>query len=105
MNRLLTQEEVCALLRIHYSTLRRVIRTGELTPVFGGRRKLLFTSESVEALIQSRQQPSPTPPNIGTAQLKKEQDSYELRQSRAASIIHEHRINREAKKRNRRTEK
>ena len=57
MRRLLTQGEVCELLRCSYSTLCRMMNAGYLVPSINGRgRKLLFDPDAIEAWIQARQQ-------------------------------------------------
>ena len=65
MRRLLTRKELCELLGISYSTLNRLMNAGEIIPIFGRGRKLLFCPDAVDALIRSRQAlpiPSPTVP-------------------------------------------
>jgi len=57
MKRLLTQGEVCELLRCSYSTLCRMMNAGDfLSPINGRGKRLLFCSDAVEKWIQARQQ-------------------------------------------------
>lgn len=58
MNKLLTQRDVCALLRISYPTLCRWLNEGRFVqPLNGRKRKLLFDSIAVERWVNTRQQP------------------------------------------------
>ncbi|MCL2305167.1 MAG: helix-turn-helix domain-containing protein, partial [Planctomycetaceae bacterium] len=58
MKRLMTQGEVRELLRCSFSTLSRMMNSGDfVNPVNGRGRKLLFDPDAVEKWIKARQQP------------------------------------------------
>ena len=51
--RLLTREEVASILRIHASTVSRLVKSRELTALRIGKRPM-FRSEDVKAFIDNR---------------------------------------------------
>ena len=95
MRKLMTQGEVCELLRISYSTLCRMMNAGNfLNPVNGRGRKLLFCSEAVEAWINARQSqqaimPAGIIPNPAKKQKQRDKDKQRrLENARAALERH-----------------
>jgi len=90
MKRLLTQREVCELLRVQYSTLNRMMNAGDfVSPVNGRGRKLLFCPDTVEEWIKRRQQsvaPTPTTP----AKRRRDKKSFEQRQAAAEIALQRH---------------
>ena len=99
MNKLLTQADVCELLRIKYGTLYRMLNTGDFVPPVNGRgRKLLFDPAAVEAWIKSRQATTATaPPNVNSP--IREMNDYQKRQKLAAQTLQTHRVSREVTQR------
>ena len=92
MKPLLTQREVCALLRCHYTTLRKMIDTGEfIAPLHGRGRKLLFDPDVVEAFIKARQPPMPTPAVPGAVAQRRQEKSRTARLAAAHASLDAHR--------------
>ena len=91
MNRLLTQQEVCDLLRISYPTLYRWMNSGTFpAPVNGRGRKLLWTQDAIEEWT-NRQSPVNAPTPAGAAKKRRERKSYEQRQALAEAALRRHR--------------
>ena len=103
MRKLLTQKELCELLRIKYSTLYRMMNDGrfEVRPVNGRGNKLLFDSDAVETWIKSRQTPVAHAAGIRIAKNeKKHARDFAERQQRAADALQRHALNRNGKEQN-----
>jgi len=94
MKKLLTQGEVCKQLRIHYSTLCRMMNANEfIPPVLGRGRRLVFDPDAVEAWIKARQ--SVVNPAITTSsQRKRDKKSFDQRQADADASLQRHAENR-----------
>lgn len=74
MNRLLTQKEVCALVRITYPTLCRWLNTETFPqPVNGRKRKLLWTEQSISEWM-NRQVSQIITPSITYSKEQRQQD-------------------------------
>ena len=94
MRKLLTQTEVCELLRIHYSTLCRMMNSNNFVPPVNGRgKKLLFDPDAVESWIKARSPPV-TPTATTSTQRRKEKKSFEQRQAAATAALQRHVANR-----------
>ena len=97
MEKLLTQREVCELLRISYPTLNRKMNAGDFVPAVNGRgKKLLFDPDTVRSWIKSQQQIAPTSasPNVSNpAHQKREEIAYRDRQKAAQKVLARHGIN------------
>jgi len=95
MKRLLTQGELCELLRIKYSTLCRMLNAGDcVSPVNGRGRKLVFDPDAVEAWLKSRQSqmiPAVTSP-IPTKQKQREKDRKRRLEQARAALEERHRV-------------
>ena len=92
MNRLLTQGEVCELLRISYPTLCRWLNAETFPqPVNGRRRKLLFDPDAVEAWIKNQRGPPVSTPAV-TCSTKQRNDtrSFQERQRLAELSLQKH---------------
>ena len=88
MKKLLTQGEVCELLRMRYGTLNRMLNAGGfVAPVNGRGKKLLFDPDAVEAWIKSRQQQVAPAAN---SQRKRDKKSFEQRQAAADAALQRH---------------
>ena len=92
MKKLLTRKELCELLGISYSTLNRLMNAGEIIPVFGRGRKLLFCPDAVDALIRSRQSspPSSPPASNPAKQNRRAESDFAARQSAAKNRLLTH---------------
>ena len=90
MKKLLTQRDLCELLRVQYSTLNRWLNAGTFPqPVNGRGRKLLFDPVAIEDWVKSRQQPvvlTTTPP----AKRRRDKKSFEERQAAAQAVLQRH---------------
>ena len=77
---------------ISYSTLNRMMNAGEIQPVFGRNRKLLFCPDAVDAMICSRQSlPILPPPAVNPAkQYRKAEADFATRQFRAEAMLLAH---------------
>jgi len=92
MKRLLTQGEVCERLRIHYSTLCRMMNAGDFIPAVNGRgRKLLFDPDAVEAWIKSRQPSIDTPPVTSPTKQRQLDKDKKRRLEAARASLERHR--------------
>ena len=103
MRKLLTQKELCELLRIKYSTLYRMMNDGrfEVRPVNGRGNKLLFDPDAVDAWIKSCQSPVAHATSIRIAKSeKKHARDFAERQQRADDALQRHALNRGGKKQN-----
>ena len=95
MNRLLTQRDVCNLLRITYPTLYRWLKDGRFPePVNGRGRKLLWSPEVVEEWVNAR---SPVPISVPTKSEKQKAREFIERQKRAKDTLAKHGITRRDK--------
>lgn len=96
MNRLLTQQEICELIRISYPTLARWLTAGTFPqPINGRGRKLLWTEDAIQDWIRHRQSTVTPPVQITTVKQRKRQErAYQERQQRAEQALQRHRINR-----------
>jgi excisionase family DNA binding protein len=96
MNRLLTQQEVCELVRISYPTLYRWLKAGTFpTPVNGRGRKLLWAQSQIEEWTnrQSTVTNEVAPPSKTERQKARE---FAERQERAHRTLESHGIKRRA---------
>jgi len=97
MKRLMTQGEVCELLRCSFSTLSRMMNSGDfLNPVNGRGRKLVFDPDTVEAWIKARQQPLQAIMSAGVVPnpaKQKQRDKNKIRRlEMARATLDRHRI-------------
>ena len=87
MKRLLTQGEVCELIRCSYSTLCRMMNENRfVTPVNGRGRKLIFCSDAVGNWIKARQQQAESTVSSPFPSKQKKQDKERKRRLEAAHI-------------------
>ena len=94
MNKLLTQRDLCELLRVQYSTLNRWLNAGTFPqPVNGRGKKLLFDPAAIEDWIKSRQQ-SAAPAFTSPAKRRRDKKSFEQRQTAAQAVLQRHAIER-----------
>jgi len=92
MNRLLTQRDVCDLLRITYPTLYRWLKDGRFpAPVNGRGRKLLWSPGAVEEWMNAR---SPVPISVPAKSERQKAREFIERQSRAKATLAKHGISR-----------
>lgn len=99
MNRLLTQQEICELIRISYPTLARWLTAGIFPqPINGRGRKLLWTQATIEEWMNRRQSAAaPMVKTLTTRQRKKLEREYLERQQRAAAALQRHELNHKVK--------
>jgi len=97
MNKLLTQQEVCELVRISYPTLYRWLKLETFPPPVNGRgRKLLWTQDAIEEWMSRSATPSDrnnadSPPDKSERQRARE---FIERQERARRVLEQHGISR-----------
>jgi len=93
MKRLLTQREVCELLRCSYSTLCRMMNAGDfLQPINGRGKRLLFCSDAVENWIKARQQQAVPAVSSPSPTKQKQLDKDKARRLQAArEVLEKHR--------------
>ena len=90
MNKLLTQRDLCELLRVQYSTLNRWLNAGTFPqPVNGRGKKLLFDPDAIEDWVKSRQQPAVPIPTPSTKR-RRDKNSFEQRQVAAQAVLQRH---------------
>jgi hypothetical protein len=97
IKRLITSRELREMLNVSESTFSRILDRGEIVPVFGRRRKLLFDPDAVANFIAARQslaRAPPTPAVTTPSQAKRETKEWEMRQAEAAKRLQAHQENR-----------
>jgi len=98
MKKLLTQGEVCKILRLSASSCYRKRKSVELNAV-SERGKILYDPDVVEAWIKKRQcTPIPAPTVINPAKKQRQDEkAYRERQEAARQTLERHRVNRPSK--------
>lgn len=94
MDPLLTQREVCALIRISYPTLARWLTAGTFPKPVNSRgkgRKLLWTQSVIEQWMNQQSTPSNAKAPLDSRSAKREVKAFEERQKKASQALDRHR--------------